>query len=109
LTSQTGTQSQPGSLIQTIQFVVVGLREIFFTALHNHVASRAGAATAAGMFQVNPKVQTNVENGFRLPMLLVREFPQLKLNRLPVNGYLRHNLIVAGYRTILHLYPAIFQ
>ena len=71
-----------GGSLHAIEFVIIHRRKVDLSAgFHVHVASGASAASAAGMLQLNAKVQRDVENRFRFPMLLVGKFSGLELHR----------------------------
>jgi hypothetical protein len=92
LASEPGLQLVVGGLFHAVQFVVFHLRKIGVALLHHDVTSRAGAASAAGMFEVKPVVHRDIENRFRLAMPLVGQLARFKLECLSCwkEGYFRH-------------------
>lgn len=91
-------QRHPGGLFHSIQFIVVGLAQrVVGAVLYDHVARGACAASAAAVLQLNSKIQRDIQNGFGLSMMLVGQFPGLKLDRT-VDVYklnFRHTSIVS--------------
>ena len=90
-------QSQPWRHIQTIKLVVVSFGQIRIAAFYDHVAGGAGAATAAGVFELNAEVQRDIEDRLRLAVLVVRKLAVLELDGLVEIGecHLRHIFILA--------------
>ena len=66
--------------------------KVFHTFFYDDVTGCAGAATAAGVFQVDMAVDGDIQNGFRLTVIIVRQFAGFKFNCciLRQEGYFRH-------------------
>jgi len=90
-------QGQPGSHIETIEFIIFGFREVFVALFHNDVASRASAASSARMLKLYAIVKRHIQNGFRLAMIGIRQLAGFKLDGLieVCEGHLGHALILA--------------
>jgi hypothetical protein len=97
LASQPGIQLKIGSLLHAVDLIVINLRKIVHALFHNHMAGGAGAASAAGMFQVEPVVHRDIEQRTGEPVAFIGQFALFEFKRL-VGGqksYLGHSLIVA--------------
>jgi hypothetical protein len=59
------------------------------------VAGGAGAASAAGMFDVNAEIDRHIQQRFGFAMFVVRQFPVFELHRLSGvgKGHFRHTLL----------------
>ncbi len=53
LATEAGAKGQTGGHFQTVEFVVFGFGQIGFAFFYDHVAGGTGAASAAGMFQMD--------------------------------------------------------
>lgn len=89
-------QRQVGGHIEAVGFVVVHRSKILFAVLHPNVTRGAGAVAAACVFQVKAEMQRDVQQRFGFPVLAVRQFARLELNRFIVvdESDLRHIHIV---------------
>jgi hypothetical protein len=81
LASEPRMQLVIGRLFDSIEFVILHLGQVVAALLHHHMARRAGAASAAGMFQMEPKIHRDIEQRFRPAMALIRQLPRLELER----------------------------
>src|SRR5262249_21894965 len=80
LGAQARVERQIGGGIEAVQFVVRRLREVLLAFFDHHMAGRAGAVSAAGMLEMQAKIEGNVEQRLRKPMILVRQLPGLELH-----------------------------
>ena len=71
LATQPRRQLVVGGLFDAIHLVVIHLGQAAGSLLHHHVASRTGATSAAGVFQMEAKIHRYVEQRFRLPMSFI--------------------------------------
>ena len=79
LTSQARIELQISSHVEAVRFFVIHLAKQFFALFHEDVARGAGAVTAAGVLQMQAKVQRYVQNRFRLAMVLIGKLAMFKL------------------------------
>ena len=79
--------------VQAVRFVVIHGRKVLSAFFDPHVACRAGAIAAAGVFQVDSKVEADVQNRLGLAVFLIRQATWFELYSLSVDGNLRHNLL----------------
>ena len=61
LAAEPRVQRHAGGLVHAIHLVVLGLAQIRVPLFDDDVACRTGAAAAAGMFEVNPMIEADVE------------------------------------------------
>ncbi len=71
-----------GGLFHAVEFVVIHLGEVVITLLHHHVAGGAGAATAAGMFEMQTEIHGNIKQRFRLSVSFIWQLVFFKFERL---------------------------
>jgi hypothetical protein len=92
LAAQTRTNLEISGLLDAIEFVVFHLGQVLFALFDYHVASRAGAVTAAGMLQMETEVHRDIEQRFRKPVPFVGQLPMLEFKRLSrgEESYFRH-------------------
>ena len=98
LASQPRVQLKIRSLFYPVQLVVFHLRKIFHALFHHDVASGAGAASPAGVFQMKSEVHRHIEQGARPAMPFIGQLTGLELECF-IGGekrYLRHIPIVAA-------------
>ena len=72
----------PRGLLHAVEFVILHFGKIVVAFLHHHVAGGAGAASSAGMFEVQAEVHRDIKQGFRLSMPFVRQLVFFKFERL---------------------------
>jgi arginyl-tRNA synthetase len=75
---------EAGRHIQPVEFVVFGFRQVFIAFHDDYVTSGAGAASAAGMIQVDAAPERHIQHRLAFPVIAVGEFAVLKLNGLVV-------------------------
>ena len=80
LATEARAQGQTGGHFQAVELIVFGFREIRLAFLYDHVASGTGATSAAGVFQMDAKVQANVEKRFGFPVIAVGELAGFELH-----------------------------
>src|SRR5580704_6178451 len=71
-----------GGLLHAVELVVVHLGKIIVAFLHHHMARRAGATAAAGVFQMEADVHRDIEQRFRLPIPFIRQLALFELECL---------------------------
>src|SRR5665213_2349212 len=79
LATQSGVQLEVGRLFHAIHLVVVHFGEVVHSLLHNYVARSAGAASPAGVFQMESVVHRDIEQRFRTPVILIGQLAGLEL------------------------------
>ncbi len=97
LAAQPRVELEIGGLFHTVHLVVFHLGKVIEALFRHHMAGSAGAASAAGMFEMETEVHGYVQERFRQPMSLIRQLAGLELERL-IGGkksYLGHTSIVA--------------
>ena len=72
LASQAGRELKIRGLFHSIDFIVFHFGQIRLALFHDHMASGAGAASAACMLQVKAEIHRDIEQRLRTPMSLVR-------------------------------------
>ena len=107
LATQPGMQRQAGGLVQAVQLVLIGGRKIVVAGLDDELrrdSSGAGAASSAGVLKLDAEVDGDVQQGLRLPVLVVGELAGLKLDSLIEvgEGNLGHAFIFAYPLCIYH-------
>ena len=97
LAAEPGMQREAGRHVQAVGFVIVHLRQVpVCPVLHDHVTGRTGAASTAGVFEMNAVIQSDVEEGFRLPMIGIRKLTRFEFHS-PAFGQERHFGHVVDY------------
>ncbi len=94
-------ERQTGRRVQTIQFVIVSLgQRTVGSVLDNDMTGRAGAVSAAGVLELNPEMEGDVQNRFGLAVLVVRQLPRFKFHgAIKIRErYLRHIFIVTIWK-----------
>ncbi len=84
-------QREAGGHLEAIAFfVLVHFGKVFHALGDDHVAGGAGAVSAAGMFEMDSKVEADVENRFGLSVLVIGQLSRFELDCLTVNRNLGH-------------------
>jgi hypothetical protein len=98
LAPQTRCELVVRGLFHAVHFVIVHFGKVLFALLYHHVAGGAGTVSSARMFQMKAEIHGDVEQRLGKPMLFIRQFSVLELERLVrrQEGYFRHNPIVAS-------------
>ena len=91
-------QRQAGRQLQAIQLVFFGFGEIVVARLDDYVTSRTRATAAAGMFQMEARIHSDVQEGFGFAMFMIRQLPGFELHGLVVidKGYFGHTFILTS-------------
>lgn len=74
-------QRQTGGRFDAIGFVVLHLGEVLVAVLHYNVARGTGAASAAGMLQMNSVVERNIEQGSLQTVIRIRGRGRIVIDR----------------------------
>ena len=93
LAAEARLKSEPGGHVEAVRFLVSHLREILHAFVDDYVAGGAGAVAATGMFQMDSVIEADVEDRFGQAVLFIGHVTRLELDRLPVDGDLRHTLL----------------
>jgi len=80
LATEAGPEGEAGGHVETIKFVVVGFGQVFVAVDYDDVASGAGAASSAGMLEVNVEIEGDVENGLAFSVIVVGKLSGFELN-----------------------------
>lgn len=103
LAAQARTQRQARGHVQPVGLVVIQLGKIFHALRHDDVTCRTGAVASAGVFEMDAVVQADIEDRFRLAVLLIRKLSLLELYSLSVDGdFGQPSLYRATLRCLLH-------
>src|SRR5688572_8330476 len=74
-------QCQTGSHLEPVDLVVLSLSQVVVSVvLDDHVAGRTRATATARMLEMNSEMHAHVEQGFGLPMPVIRKMPGLELH-----------------------------
>lgn len=93
LATQAGLESQARRHIEAVRFVVVHFGEVIQALRNDHVTGSAGAISTAGVFEMNAKMEANVQQGLGFAVFGVRQLSRLILHGFPVNGNFWHVLL----------------
>jgi hypothetical protein len=92
-------QREAGSLVQPVEFVVIGGvgSQVRVSLFDDHVASGAGAASSARVLDMHAEVDGDIQNGFGLAVFIIRKLSGLEFDSLPLRqkGNFGHILIVS--------------
>jgi len=86
LAAEARAQGESGGHVEPVGFIVVHLGQIFHAVFHDDVAGGAGAVASAGVFELDAGVEADIEEGFGLAVLVVRQLAVLEFYLLTVDG-----------------------
>jgi len=92
LATEPGIELEISGLLDAVHFVVFHFGKIFHALFHDDVTGGAGAASSAGVLEVEVVVHGDIEKGFRLAVFFVGQLAGFEFESLSrgEKGYLGH-------------------
>lgn len=80
MATEAGPEGEAGGHVETVEFVVVGFGQVFIAFNYDDVTSGAGAASAAGMLQMDVEIESDVEKRFAFSMIVIGKLSGFELD-----------------------------